>query len=1519
MVLTVGKTRKREGDMRAARKRLARRGWARWALASCALALACALATTPAYADDAAGEPAPAFDAAALRSIDVQPAANGGPAIPGHAGLNHVAFDMDPAKPFAADVYYGRTLLTSEGQKAWDHVLDLLLHYDNADGARKVSGGNASVVVNYADLGIRPTADDARRIQSYLVRNEARMFHLKDWAASFTQAGGVVTKQTFTVGNGMAAGSNYQNALRNIEAKVQQMLKANLKADMTIYQQTWALREAYEGSVSYKQEGACSDLRGAFLNGKAICGGYAKGWMYLMHHLGINTIWVEGYANVTSSGNTYHAWNYLLMDGAWYMCDTTWGGANWWMQSGTYAPNRKHNATFAVMPTLSDTRIPQAWGSYPGISLSMKESTVVAKGAELDPQSLVIGYSNIYGEDLTENLQVTVERVSGPGDIAETGRIDTTMTGDWLVTASVFDSHGNSASKTARVSVVEGEVLEFGGANGFTLLQGGKEVPYAKGIIQKEASNNPKVIDLPAGEHRLFEATVGVLGSVRQNTQWGSNCKVAFKVEFLDAANQVVGEAFQTQTHGWKHEAEDIELAVPDQAAKARLTMLRQGSGNNHGAWAGVRVVELDRLLPSAVGVAGGLSDLVYNGSPAPESAILVSGSTGAVSFTWERRSGAGWEALDAAPSAAGEYRVTASVAADAVHAAASGSVEFQIAKAPLSVPSVQVADKAYDGTTEARVESVSFEGLVAGETLEAGTDYEASASFDGAGASPSRDVSVELALTDSAKASNYELAPGPFAAQAAISYGSVALEADEASFTLLRDGAETAYDRGFVQKEAFGNPRVVDLPTGERRVLSATAGVLGSVRQNVKWGHYCKVAFRVEFLDAQGRLIGDAFQTQTHGWKHEAEDIELAVPDQAVQARLTMLCQGSGNNHGAWANLEVASVADKLPSEIEITENLEGLAYNGSPVAEPAVRASGSTGAVTFSWERRSGEGWEALGAAPSAAGEYRVTAHLAEGLVYAGAVSQPVEFSIAKVPLSVVSAQVADKVYDGTADARVESVAFEGVVAGESLEAGTHYQVVGAFDDPSASLSEKGVAVSVELTDAAAENYQLENASVRTQATISYASTSVEASAAEHVAYGEDLVVTVTLSSESEAALAESETVHVWAGRTHLGELEARPGAPAQFVYDTAEKGLAVGSNSLTVQFRGNANATGSVSSEVRVELGKRDAAVTVEGPSKAYDGTTALPQGSSVVASGAVADDDVRVEFASAAYDHAEAARASAVLVEGVTLAGADAQWYSAPPSVSVPASVAKAPLSISSAQVADKAYDGTTEARVESVSFEGLVAGEALEAGADYEASASFDGAGASGSRVAVVTVALADSAKAANYELASGSFETRAAIAEGSVALEVGKASFTLLQDGKETAYSQGVVQMERSNNPKVVDLPAGERRVLSATAGVLGSVRQNLKWGHYCKVAFRVEFLDAQGRLIGDAFQTGAHGWKHEAEKVSVAVPDQAVQARLTMLCQGSGNNHGAWADLAVSSFADDPSYPAAPSSGSGA
>ena len=128
------------------------------------------------------------------------------------------------------------------------------------------------------------------------------------------------------------------------------------------------------------------------------------------------------------------------------------------------------------------------------------------------------------------------------------------------------------------------------------------------------------------------------------------------------------------------------------------------------------------------------------------------------------------------------------------------------------------------------------------------------------------------------------------------------------------------------------------------------------------------------------------------------------------------MLCQGSGNNHGAWANLEVASVADKLPSEIEDNGEPGGTGVQWqapSPSLRFAPRAA--PGPSRFRGSAGSGEGWEALGAAPSAAGEYRVTAHLAEGLVYAGAVSQPVEFSIAKVPLSVVSAQVADKVYDG------------------------------------------------------------------------------------------------------------------------------------------------------------------------------------------------------------------------------------------------------------------------------------------------------------------------------------------------------------------------------------------------------------------------------------------------------------------------------------------------------------------------
>ena len=79
------------------------------------------------------------------------------------------------------------------------------------------------------------------------------------------------------------------------------------------------------------------------------------------------------------------------------------------------------------------------------------------------------------------------------------------------------------------------------------------------------------------------------------------------------------------------------------------------------------------------------------------------------------------------------------------------------------------------------------------------------------------------------------------------------------------------------------------------------------------------------------------------------------------------------------------------------------------------------------------------------------------------------------------------------------------------------------------------------------------------------------------------------------------------------------------------------------------------------------------------------------------------------------------------------------------------VSPATISITSATVQDKTYDGNQDATVTGVEFTGLVNSESLSLGTDYTATAAFNSANA-GSQTATVTVTLTDTVK--NYTLAS---------------------------------------------------------------------------------------------------------------------------------------------------------------------
>lgn len=67
-----------------------------------------------------------------------------------------------------------------------------------------------------------------------------------------------------------------------------------------------------------------STIEGVFLDGEAVCSGYAKAYQYLLSMAGIDAVTISGDAR-TPTGNARHAWTAQVIDGEVYFSDATWG------------------------------------------------------------------------------------------------------------------------------------------------------------------------------------------------------------------------------------------------------------------------------------------------------------------------------------------------------------------------------------------------------------------------------------------------------------------------------------------------------------------------------------------------------------------------------------------------------------------------------------------------------------------------------------------------------------------------------------------------------------------------------------------------------------------------------------------------------------------------------------------------------------------------------------------------------------------------------------------------------------------------------------------------------------------------------------------------------------------------------------------------------------------------------------------------------------------------------------------
>lgn len=201
-------------------------------------------------------------------------------------------------------------------------------------------------------------------------------------------------------------------------------------------------------------------------------------------------------------------------------------------------------------------------------------------------------------------------------------------------------------------------------------------------------------------------------------------------------------------------------------------------------------------------------------------------------------------------------------------------------------------------------------------------------------------------------------------------------------------------------------------------------------------------------------------------GWSLETKEIKNA-------GTYTLTAKNSDGSRTVQKQVTVS----KATSTIAFNNYALSYTYTGQPLANPTAEQLTLTGAgyddVTFTWYEGTSPNGTKLDSAPTDAGTYYLVASIPESSNTNGSSTTSGTITISPATISIASATVQDKTYDGGTDATVGTVTFTGLVNGESLTSGTDYTATAAFTDKNAGDS-KQATVTVTLQNG---NYTFAN----------------------------------------------------------------------------------------------------------------------------------------------------------------------------------------------------------------------------------------------------------------------------------------------------------------------------------------------------------------------------------------------------------------------------------------------------------
>ena len=356
-------------------------------------------------------------------------------------------------------------------------------------------------------------------------------------------------------------------------------------------------------------------------------------------------------------------------------------------------------------------------------------------------------------------------------------------------------------------------------------------------------------------------------------------------------------------------------------------------------------------------------------------------------------------------------------------------------------------------------------------------------------------------------------------------------------------------------------------------------------------------------------------------------------------------------------------------------------------------------------------------------------------------------------------LSASNVSKVYDGTTTLAGMALTPSGVMTGDEISVSSSG---GSFNGKNAG-SQGFTLTGLQMQGADQANYSLASGSVTGTGTITAKTLTLSASAQDKVYDGTTAASVATLALNG---VVQGDAVTASGGSASFADRNVARDAGGNVI----AKSVSISGVTLTGTDAGNYTVSGNAAASAKITPLALTAQVTAAD--KVYDGNQqALVKGS---VSGALAGDAVELGTTSGLFESKNVARDAngntvrqLVVAEGLSLAGADAGNYSlANTRATTTAAITPKTLQATAA-VADRMYDGTTQAALTGLQGSGVVTGDVVSVQAEQASFADKnvrrDGSGNVMAQTVTVSGLSISGTDAGNYLLEGRSFVTQARI------------------------------------------------------------------------------------------------------------------------------------------------------------